>query len=51
MNTVFLIAKGSRWVAAKDEGNKSGSNGSTWCNAIHRIVQYGAIQLPTWLAN
>ena len=27
---------------------------STWCNwctAIHRIVQYGAIQPPTWLAN
>ena len=50
----FCLQRAVGGLQPRVKESKSGSNGSTWCNwcnAIHRIVQYGAIQLPTWLAN
>ena len=56
MNRVFLFAmqRATGRLQLRMKKSKSGSNGSTWCNwrkAINRMVQYGTIQLPTWLAN
>ena len=47
----FCLQRAVGGLQPRVKESKSGSNGSTWCNATHRIVQYGAIQLPTWLAN